>query len=47
MEKYKCWDCEKEVENVNFDEETKKKCPKDKKGFLLIICNDCKNNEDY
>jgi phage FluMu protein Com len=46
MDKYKCWDCEKEIEDVNFDEETKKKCPRDINGVYFIICNDCKDNDD-
>jgi hypothetical protein len=46
MDKYKCWDCDKEVKDVHFDEETKKKCPKTMDGFMLLICNDCKDNED-
>lgn len=46
MERYKCWDCEKEVKNVNFDDERKKKCPRTMDGFLLIICKDCIDNED-
>ena len=46
MDKYKCWDCEKEIENISFDEETKKKCPKDVvTGVMYIICNDCKDND--
>lgn len=48
MDKYICWDCEKEIENVNLDEETKAKCPRDVvTGVRYIICNDCKDKEDY
>jgi DNA-directed RNA polymerase subunit RPC12/RpoP len=47
MEKYKCWDCHKEVKDVQLAEEIKKKCPKTMDGYFLIICDDCKDNEDY
>jgi hypothetical protein len=47
MDKYRCWDCEKEIKNVNFDEETKKECHRDRDGAYFIICNECKDNEDY
>jgi ribosomal protein S27E len=46
MDKYKCWDCRKEIKDVFFDEETKMKCLKTVDGFMLIICDDCKENED-
>lgn len=45
--KYKCWDCDKELINVHFDEDTKKKLLIDMDGFLRILCIDCKDNEDY
>lgn len=45
--RYKCWDCEKELGDLHFDDELKKKCPIDMDGFLRVICNDCKDNDDY
>ena len=47
IDRYKCWDCEKEIENVQLSEESKKKCPRTLSEFLLIICNECIDNEDY
>lgn len=47
MDRYKCWDCEKEIHFVQIDEETKKKLLKDNKGFMYLICRNCQDNEDY
>lgn len=41
QDKYKCWDCEKEMLNVVIPDDIKKKCPIDFKGYRLIICKDC------
>lgn len=41
IDKYKCWDCHREIKDVNFDDETKKKCAVTPNGYLLIICNSC------
>lgn len=46
MTKYKCWDCEKELINVDLPKEIQKKCPRDINGFLLIICKECGDNEE-
>ena len=47
MDKYKCWDCGQEIQNVDFDEETKGRCPMDLQGYKYIICDDCKDNDEY
>lgn len=47
MEKYKCWDCKKEIKGVELDDKIKNKCPKTLDGFFLIICDNCMDNEDY
>lgn len=47
MDKYKCWDCEKELGDLQFDEDKKKKMPRDAvEGFLYVICKECWDNDE-
>lgn len=45
--KYKCWDCEKEVFGVNLTEEQKKTClvTLNPPGYFLIVCKECGKRE--
>lgn len=46
IDKYKCWDCEKEIENVDLPKEISDKCPRDLEGYKYIICTECGLLED-
>ena len=44
--KYKCWDCEKVIENFVLPIEIKEKCPLSIDGYRNIICKECGEKEE-
>lgn len=46
---YTCWDCEKDLGDLNFDLEAKKRLPLTIDGKLSVLCSACfnKDEDDY
>lgn len=44
---YICVDCDKEISNFNIPDEIKETLPLCINGKLIVICEECSQNDDY
>ena len=44
---YYCFDCDKDLGDLDFPDELKEKIPLSMNGKFAVICNECAENEDY
>ena len=42
---YRCWECEKKLDDLKFTDELKQECPRNVDGDYLVICKDCHSNQ--
>lgn len=43
---FQCWDCDKEIKDLNIDDENYKNNPISLNGYIQTICEECVKKED-